>query len=103
MTRLEKAEKAITAHSTSSPDCICFPKDEQPFFCSIEEEEIASRLKCPVHGARFSQPIFHIYVPQWRRNSERKRRKRLSEQYRKAWEASFSCQRPTQDRSGAHE
>jgi hypothetical protein len=55
----------------------------------LQEEEIAARLKCPIHGARFKQPIFHIYVPQWRRESELIRRQRLSEGYRKAWAASF--------------
>jgi hypothetical protein len=91
VTRIDKVEKAVmgTAHGTCSSDCNCFPEDEQPFFCSIEEEEIASKLKCPIHGTRFTQPIFRVYVPQWRRNSEPERRQRLSAQYRKAWELSF--------------
>lgn len=90
MTRIEKAEKAVTGTTHgASPDCNCFPEDEQPFFCSMEEEEIASKLKCAIHGDRFTQPIFHVYVPEWRRNSEPERRQRLSAQYRKAWESSF--------------
>jgi len=45
-----------------SRSCICFPEDEQPFFCSLSEERIATAVKCPLHGERFSSPHFHIYV-----------------------------------------
>jgi hypothetical protein len=53
------------------------------------EEEIAAKIKCPLHGNRFRQPIFHIYVAKWRREGKPKRRQRLSPQYQKAWLASF--------------
>jgi hypothetical protein len=84
----------------SPSDCICFPEKEQPFFCLPSEEEIAAKVKCPLHGNRFKQPIFHIYVSQWLRE---KRPRHLythhSEQYRKAWFATF----PKDLRPGAGE
>ena len=87
--RLEKVEEALKAQSIFSQDCICFPEKEQPFFCSPSEEPVAAKVKCPLHGNRFNQPVFHVYVSQWRREKEPARRQRLSAQYRKAWEASF--------------
>jgi hypothetical protein len=86
--RIERAEKAAKAQSRFAPDCICFPEREQPFFCFPYEEEIAAHVKCPLHGNRFKQPIFHIYVGKWRREKEPSRRQTLSAQYRKAWDAS---------------
>ena len=63
--------------------------DEQPFFGFPLEEQIAAKTLCPLHGVRF-EPIFHIYVPKWRRENEKKIRWfRLSPQYHKAWHASF--------------
>ena len=87
--RLEKLEEVLKAHSIYSQDCICFPEKEQPFFCSSFEEPVAASVKCPLHGNRFRQPNFHIYVSDWRRKKEPARRQWLSAQYRKAWEASF--------------
>ena len=87
--RLEIAEEALKSLSKFSADCICFPENEQPFFCTESEAEIAARLKCPLHGDRFKHPIFHIYVAKWRRESEVIRRQQLSEQYRKAWAATL--------------
>ena len=87
--RIEQAEKALLAQSIFSADCICFPENEPPFFCFPSEEEIAAKVKCLLHGNRFRQPIFHIYVAKWRREGEPKRRQRLSPQYQKAWLASF--------------
>jgi len=87
--RIEKAEEALKAQALFSPDCICFPEKEQPFFCSAFEEPVAASVKCPLHGNRFRQPIFHIYVSGWRAEREPARRQRLSAQYRKAWEAGF--------------
>jgi len=70
-------------------DCICFPENEQPFFGFPVEQEIAARVKCSLHGDRF-RPMFHLYVPKWRRENEKKVRWfRLSEQYHKAWSAGF--------------
>ena len=65
-----------------------FITNEQPFFGLPLEEQIAAKVKCPLHGDRFA-PTFHIYVPKWRRESEKVRWLRLSTQYHKAWEAAF--------------
>jgi hypothetical protein len=62
---------------------------EPPFFCSASEAVAAAKVKCPLHGNRIGQPIYHIYVSAWRAEKEPARRQRLSAQYRKAWEASF--------------
>ena len=70
------------------PECLCFPANEPPFFGFPIEQQIAAKVKCPLHGERF-KPLYHIYVPGWRRESEKKRWPRLSEQYHKAWFASF--------------
>jgi hypothetical protein len=87
--RIEKAEEALDAHLVYSPDCICFSEKEPPFFCSPAEAMVAARVKCPLHGKRLREPIFHIYVSAWRVEKEPVRRERLSAQYRKAWAASF--------------
>ncbi len=86
--RIERAELAAKAQSKFSAECICFPADEQPFFGLPIEEQIAAKVKCPLHGDRF-KPTFHIYVPKWRRDNEKIRWLRLSTQYHKAWEAAF--------------
>ena len=86
--RIERAEQAAKAEHRFSAECICFPADEQPFFGLPIEEQIAAKIKCPLHGDRFA-PTFHIYVPKWRRQSEKVRWFRLSTQYHKAWEAAF--------------
>jgi hypothetical protein len=87
--RIEKAEEALKAQSIFSPDCTCFPAEEQPFFCHLYEEDIAAKVKCPLHGDRFKQPVYVMYVSKWRREKEPARRQRLSPQYQKAWKASF--------------
>lgn len=69
--------------------CICFPENEPPFFGLPGEQRIAASVKCPLHGDRFKQPIFHLYAATWRREREPLRRQRLSPQYQKAWDASF--------------
>jgi hypothetical protein len=69
-------------------DCICFPCDQQPFFALPQDQEVAAKIKCPIHGERF-QPRLHIFVAKWRLESETKRWLRLSDQYRKAWHATF--------------
>lgn len=86
--RIERAELAAKAQSKFSAECICFPADEQPFFGLPIEEQIAAKVKCPLHGDRFA-PTFHIYVPKWRRESEKVRWFRLNPQYHKAWHAGF--------------
>ena len=95
--RLEKAEQAAIMKSKVAPPtpaCICFPENEQPFFLLPSQEEAAAQIACPLHGQRFRQPIFHVYVPQWRRESESIRRQRLSPRYHKAWEASCPSDLP---------
>ena len=88
--KLEKrAEQIAKALSRSSPDSICFPEKEPPFFCFPIEGDIAFLVECPLHGNRFKWPIFFVYVSKWRRESEHRRRQRLSDQYQKAWAASF--------------
>jgi hypothetical protein len=87
--RIERAEQAAKEQSKFSSECICFPQNEQPFFGFPLKEQIAAKVKCPHHGDRF-RLIFHIYVPKWGRDNEKKVRWfRLSEQYHKAWHASF--------------
>jgi hypothetical protein len=64
--RIEQAEKALRARSIFSADCICFPENEPPFFCFPSEEEIAAKVKCPLHGNRFRKyfsraPLFDLH------------------------------------------
>jgi hypothetical protein len=92
MARIENAEKVADAAlgQTFSGGCICFPKKEQPFFGWPIEEHIAAKLKCPLHGERFKSPQFFVYVAKWLREKLPKLLwSRHSEQYRKAWFASF--------------
>src|SRR5579859_694940 len=86
---LAQAEKALQDYSIFSPDCICFPPNEPPFFCFPIEEAVAGEVKCPLHGERFKHR-FHIYVGKWYREKSAKiLRDRLSAQHQKAWLASF--------------
>lgn len=81
--------QGIGATGKNSSECICFPEDEQPFFRTGEERDIAARVQCPLHGQRFT-PRFHIFVAAWRwENEVNYRWPRLSAQYHKAWAASF--------------
>ena len=86
--RLQRAEQIAKTKGRVAPECLCFPANEPPFFGFPIEQQIAAKVKCPLHGERF-KPFYHIYVPGWRRESEKKRWHRLSEQYHKAWFASF--------------
>jgi hypothetical protein len=89
MQRIERAEEALKEKSLFSSYCICFPEKERPSFGFPIEMEIAGRVKCRLHGQRFT-PIFHIYVPIWLREKLWKDlATNHSEQYRKAWFASF--------------
>ncbi len=69
--RLAQAEKALQDQSVFSPDCICFPPNEPPFFCFPVEEAVAALVKCPLHGERFKHR-FHIYVGKWYREKSAK-------------------------------
>ena len=53
--------------------------------------EVAAKVKCPLHGARFVRQGF-IYVSQWERAKRHVLLKRRSEQYRTAWVASFPAE-----------
>ena len=87
--RIERVEEALKSQSIFSADCICFPENERPSFGFPIEIEIAGKIKCPLHGKRFT-PLFHIYVPKWHREQQWKHLWSFhSEQYRKAWLASF--------------
>jgi len=92
MARIENAERAADAAlgQTFSGGCICFPKNEPPFFGLPMEEQIAAKVKCPLHGERFKPTQFHVYVAKWLREKlPNLLYSRHSEQYRKAWFASF--------------
>jgi len=79
----------LEALSIFSPDCTCFPANEQPSFCFPIEEEIADQIKCPLHGQRFRHQL-HIYVSKWyREKSAEVFRQRMGKQHQKAWLASF--------------
>jgi hypothetical protein len=87
--RIERAEEALKEKSLFSSDCICFPEKERPSFGFPIEMEIAGRVKCRLHGERFAQ-LFHLYVPKWRREKLWEHLSSFhSEQFRKAWFASF--------------
>jgi hypothetical protein len=88
--RIERAEKAAKAQSKYSPECLCFPENEPPFFAFEIELDMLTRVKCPLHGERF-KPMFRLYVAKWLRVKQPKLLwTHHSEQYRKAWFASFS-------------
>ena len=85
--RLRLQGLSVTGEASSA--CTCFPENEQPFFCSPSEEQIAARVKCPLHGNRFKQPIPHLYVSAWLVAKQPARRLQGSPQARKAWAASI--------------
>jgi hypothetical protein len=92
MARIENAERVADAAlgRTFLGDCICFPKHEPPFFGWPIEEQMAAKVKCPLHGERFKSPQFHVYVAKWLREKlPGLLWSRHSEQYRKAWFAVF--------------
>ena len=59
--RIQRTEKALKAQSIFPADCICFPDVERPSFGFSIEMEIAGKMKCPLHGERFT-PLFHLYI-----------------------------------------
>ena len=89
--RIARAEEAASARSRFSFQCICFPENEPPSFNWPVEQEIAARVKCPLHGDRFRPVTFFVYVSQWLREKRQiLMQTHHSEQYRKAWDAGFS-------------
>ena len=90
LNRIGRAEEALKSQSIFSVDCICFPEKERPSFGFPIEMEIAGKVKCPLHGERFTA-LFHLYVPKWLREKTWECLTTLhSAQYRKAWFASFT-------------
>ena len=90
--RIENAERVAdaTLGQTFSGGCTCFPKHEPPFFGSLIEEQMAAKIKCPLHGDRFKSPQFHVYVAKWLREKLWSLlSSRHSSQYCKAWFAGF--------------
>jgi hypothetical protein len=92
--RIEKleqlGEQIAEERSRSSPDCICFPAKEPPFFGFPIEEEIAHAVKCPLHGDRFRWSCgSYIYVPKWFREKMSLRNQQLGARFQKAWVAGF--------------
>jgi len=71
-----------------SADCICFPENEPPLYAFGLEYLMLKRLKCPLHGER-SVRLNPIYVAQWVREKIPSFVERQSDQYRKAWFATF--------------
>jgi hypothetical protein len=87
--RIERAEQAAKAKSKFAPECLCFPENEPPFFAFEIELEMLTRVKCPLHGRRF-KPLYRIFVAKWLRAKQPQHLwTHHSEQYRKAWFASF--------------
>jgi len=87
--RIERAEQAAKAKSKFAPECLCFPENEPPFFAFEIELEMLTRVKCPLHGRRF-KPLYRIFVAKWLRAKQPQLIwTHHSEQYRKAWFASF--------------
>ena len=88
--RVERAEEAVRLLLRVSPECICFPDQEQPTFYWRVEWEIAARLKCPVHGDRFRLvPFRWFYVADWILEKPDAFLAYRSPKFRKAWYASF--------------
>lgn len=107
--RIERLEQAAQldakVRSRFDPRCICYPDGCTPWVGFPILDMIAFLVKCPLHGDRFSMRDLkpYIYAPPWMRekiyrlilnrspsyyvfsNSPR----RVSEQYRKAYHASF--------------
>ena len=83
-----RAAARLRLQKVGSPDCICFPELEIPFFSYPIQEQIAAAVKCPLHGDRFKPP-FHLYVADWRRKKEAIFMQYRSPEYKKAWFASF--------------
>lgn len=93
--RIERAEVAArrSRGSKQFADCICFPPDERPFFLYEPVHILAATVQCPVHGDRFEglRPLYLLYIADWKREIEVGFRwPTASEQYRRAWNASFA-------------
>ena len=87
--RIDRLEEVIKAFSKFGSGCVCFPGPAPPFLIYPVLEAIAFKIKCPVHGDRFQ--LYRLaFIPDWLREREIKYGwPRRSEQYLKAWNASF--------------
>jgi len=85
-TRIERAERLAKAQSKFSVDCICFPAIESAQLAFDVEFQIAAAVKCPLHGERFKPPQLRVWM---REKGHSVLWSHHSEQYRKAWFASF--------------
>ena len=89
--RIERLELATKSSMNSSVECICFPRHRSPFFFYCGVEEIAFRVKCRIHGDRFVTAS-SSFMDDLHREFEVGRLWHVdTEQYRKAWNASFSA------------
>jgi hypothetical protein len=85
--RLRLQEGAV---GVSPNECICFPTKEQPDFRTNEDQERAVKIQCPLHGKRF-EPRYDFFIAAWEWKREVKLRwPILSQQYHRAFRASFS-------------
>src|SRR5207244_11044623 len=82
-------EMAARAHAKFLAECICFPEKEPACVVFPIEEELILKLPCRVHGQR-RKPYGHLYMaPGLRQQRWQDLWTRKSEQYRKAWLATF--------------
>ena len=86
--RIERLEQSLKECSWFATDCICFPENQPPLYGFGLEFLLLKRLKCPLHGER-SIRFNPIFVSQWVREKIPRFVQRQSEQYRKAWFATF--------------
>ena len=87
--RIDRLEEIVEAYSKFGSGCTCFPGPAPPFFVFPVFEAIAFKIKCPLHGDRF-QLYPRLFTPDWLREREIKKGwPRRTEQYLKAWNASF--------------
>jgi len=91
MARIENAERVADATlGRRSLEAASASEARVAVLRLSDRGEIAAEVKCPLHGERFKTPRFHIYVAKWLREKLwRLLYSRHSEQYRKAWFASF--------------
>jgi hypothetical protein len=104
--RLERrAQQRTKVASRFAAECICYPKGCLPWVGFPILNEIAFSVQCPAHGDRFSWGMLGLeaYVSKWFREKMFRRvldrcpsfhpfatcPKRVSEQFRKAYLASF--------------
>ena len=88
MKRIERLEQSLKEHRWFSTHRVSFPETQPPLYGFGLEFLLLKRLKCPLHGER-SIRFNPIFVSQWVREKIPRFVQRQSEQYRKAWFATF--------------